>query len=250
MTSLDTVRNTIRHLLDERHPAHAMAAYYALNHPDDRTTLSAWPQESETAEGYLCLSMTGLDLFRPLLTGSLPPRMDDAVSLFYHAMPPGASLLITAPVADRPLISALFDLERESPIRLFDYRKPVTDPGINVLVTRETTPAGWPRYVVQQPDPKTDRNRPVASAQINWQGRYYAEISVQTVAGYQRRGFARAVINALIANIQDSGRTPLFRVEMSNQASLELANAVGFKPTGFEFMMLEATLREKPAGIL
>ena len=249
MSQWESARHAIRHLLDERHPAHAMAAYYALNHPSERTTLMLWPSPPAPASGYLCLAMTGLDLFRPLITGHLPAAADEAAHLFHHCLPPGTSLLITAPSQDRPLLAALFDLEQESTLRLYDYRQLRTEPAINVLISQEEMPQGWPRYVIRQPDSQTGQNRVVASAQINWQGRYYAEISVQTAAGYQRRGFARSVVQALIADIQSSGRTPLYRVATANEASQALAQSVGFRPTSFEFVMLAGTLRDKPAGL-
>lgn len=249
MSHWESERHAIRHLLDERHPAHAMAAYYALNHPGDRTTLIPWPSPPTRATAYLCLSMTGLDLFRPLLTSHLPITSEATAALFHDVLPPGAALLISAPVQERPILAALFDVEQEAILRLFDYRQLRTEPELNVLMSQETTPQGWPRFIIQQPDQQTGQNKAIASAQVNWQGRYYAEISVQTAPGYQRRGFARSVVQALVADIQASGRTPLYRVETGNEASLALAEAVGFRPTGFESVMLEATLREKPAGL-
>ena len=50
-----------------------MAAYYALHHPDDKTTLVVPPTaEGQRANGYVALSRTGIDLFRPLVTMRLP----------------------------------------------------------------------------------------------------------------------------------------------------------------------------------
>ena len=73
MTGIQDKRRAIRHLLREDDPADAMAAYYALYHPDDKTTLVVPPTtEGQRANGYVALSRTGIDLFRPLVTMRLP----------------------------------------------------------------------------------------------------------------------------------------------------------------------------------
>ena len=65
----------IRPLLDEIKPADALASYYAFYHPDQKTSLILYPPAATVAQGYIALSRTGMDLFRPLLTMRLP--LDD-----------------------------------------------------------------------------------------------------------------------------------------------------------------------------
>ena len=65
-------RRAIRHLLDEHNPADAMAGYFAFYHADNRTQLRPYPLDSPRVQGYVCLSQTGMDLFRPLATMRLP----------------------------------------------------------------------------------------------------------------------------------------------------------------------------------
>ena len=68
MSDLAADRRAIRALLDEHSPSDAAASYYAFYHPDRQTQLLPYPAGAERAQGYVALSRTGLDLFRPLLT--------------------------------------------------------------------------------------------------------------------------------------------------------------------------------------
>ena len=61
-------RQAIQPLLAPRSPADALASYYALHHPEDRSTLLVHRAESGRADGFLALCRTGMDLFRPLRT--------------------------------------------------------------------------------------------------------------------------------------------------------------------------------------
>ncbi len=70
--SLPDRRRAIRHLLDEQNPADALASYLAFYHADNRTILRPYPFEAPRAEGFVTLSRTGVDLFRPFVTLRLP----------------------------------------------------------------------------------------------------------------------------------------------------------------------------------
>ena len=85
VSELKARRQAIRHLLREGEAADAMAAYYAYHHPDEKTTLVLSPEGVEAkptarADGYITLSRTGMDLFRPLVTMRLPTDRDPAAT--------------------------------------------------------------------------------------------------------------------------------------------------------------------------
>ncbi|VAW32758.1 hypothetical protein MNBD_CHLOROFLEXI01-3100, partial [hydrothermal vent metagenome] len=65
-------RPAIAHLLDEKNSADGMAIYFAFHHEDKRTVLRPFPYTAIRAEGYVALSRTGMDLFRPFVTLRLP----------------------------------------------------------------------------------------------------------------------------------------------------------------------------------
>ncbi len=54
------------------------------------------------------------------------------------------------------------------------------------------------------------------------------EVGVDTLPGYQRKGFGKAVISAMTKAILDVGRIPVYRCGAKNKASLRLAKSVGY----------------------
>lgn len=239
-------RRAIRPLLDEQEPADAPAAYYALYHPDERTRLVTYPAGSLQPRGYLALSRTGIDLFRPLLTLRLPPAdPEGSATLLYDALVPGTNLFIHAPAAYRPLLNAFFQFESEQTLLLFRLDPRRFQEEINVLVVRSPTPDGLPRFIVRPTGPGSE-DEIGASATVNWQSPRFADISVYTNPQYRQRGWGKSVVTALVRHLLAQGRTPLYQVEQHNQASIALARRVGFVDTGAEKLLLEATLRPRP----
>ncbi len=253
VSQLTAQRRAIRRLLREHDPADAMAAYYAFHHPDDRTTLVLAPEGVEAssighADGYVALSRTGIDLFRPLVTMRLPTDRDPddiqaAVDLIDRALAPGQPVILNAPARYRPLITALFDVEAEERLRLLALTPDRYETNINVLVMSTTGPGGLPRYIIRSsPD---GQEEVVASASLNWQSPTFAEIAVNTRPTHRRQGWGRAVVRALSGHLLDSGRTPLYVVAEDNEASAALAESIGFTDTGAREVLLQATLKER-----
>jgi GNAT superfamily N-acetyltransferase len=239
----DLGRSALRTLLDERQPADAAEAYYAFYHPVLRTTLVLEPADTLRPAGYVALSQTGMDLFRPLVTMRLP--LDDpeaARRLLQRALPPVAPLIVQAPAAYRPLLGAFLDIQTEEPLRLYVYDPRQYTQEINVLVIATTGPLETPRFVIRQPD-ASGVPVVVAAAGVNWQTPRFAGISVETAPAYRDRGYGQAVVNALAARLLADGRTPLYLVGEQNRASIQLAEHAGFADTGARQMLLEAALR-------
>jgi hypothetical protein len=249
---LKAARRAIRHLLRERHPADAMSAYYALHHPDDKTTLILSPEDAAQAagraDGYVALSRTGIDLFRPLVTMRLPidhhPDAAPATAdLIRRALAPGQPAILNVPVRYRPIIDALFDVQSEEPLRLLALDAARFEPIINVLVTRASGPGGLPRYTIRSA--QSGAEEVVASASLNWQSPQFAEIAVSTRPAHRRQGWGRSVVAALSHHVLGSGRIPLYVVSEENDASIQLAESVGFADTGVREFLLQATLKER-----
>jgi ribosomal protein S18 acetylase RimI-like enzyme len=242
--SLAAARSAIRPLLDQTAAADATAAYYAFHHPESRIQLFPYPEGATRAHGYLALARTGIDLFRPLLTLRLPAEPQEAAEMIYAKLAPESPLFIQAPAAFGPLLSALFDIQREQQLLLFRLDPARFEPQVNVLVTRNDTPDGLPRFIVR-PTAGGVRGDVAASATLNWQSPRFADIAVYTNPQERGRGWGRTVVAALAHHLLQTGRTPLYHVEPSNEASLQLARRLGFVNTLSDQLWLEATLRPR-----
>lgn len=241
--ALTQQRRAIFHLLDDTNPADAMAAYFAFHHPDNRTILRPYPYSAIRAEGYVALSRTGMDLFRPFVTLRLPiHNMQTSADIIYEAIDAGTAVILNAPLRYAPLLHALFEVQTEEHLSLYQLRSSRFEPIINVLVTQDKTPNGLPRFSIR------DRDNEVvgASATLNWQSPDYAEIGVTTRPGYRRRGWGRSVVSAMANHLLANGRTPLYVVAQNNEASIQLAESVGFTDSGVREMMIQGVLKPRP----
>jgi ribosomal protein S18 acetylase RimI-like enzyme len=248
MMTLSEKRRAIRPLLQAHDPVDSISAYYAFYHDDNRTNLVLFPPETRPARGYICFSRTGIDLFRPLLTMRLPTRPDEAADLFYSALPPGTDVIISAPASYLPILRAFFEIQKEEHLLLYKLKSSQFEPVINVLVAREDSPDGRTGFVIREssPDHTRSESQVVASAWLNWESPRFAEISVRTQAAFRRRGLGRSVVAAAAQYIIENGRTPLYVVAEHNEASIQLAESLGFANTGAREVILEAILRPRP----
>jgi hypothetical protein len=244
MIDLAASRRAIRHLLDERSPADAAASYYAFYHPDAQTQLLPYPAGAERAQGYVALSRTGLDLFRPLLTLRLPIQdMAASADVIYQSLVPGTAVILLSPTAYLPLLQALFEIHSEEHLDVLVLNRTRFEPIINVLVTSSTGPNGLPRFVIRR---SSREQEVVASAGINWQTPHFAEISVNTAVSHQREGWGKSVTAAMVQYLVGNGRTPLYATAPQNTASQQLARSIGFTGSGVSKVMLQAVLRPRP----
>ncbi len=244
-------RRAIRHLLHAREPADALASYYAFHHPPERTTIVTYPEGAARATGYVALSRTGMDLFRPLVTFRLPTvtaatlDLDASLALLTAALPAGSPVIIRTDSLALPLLRAVFDLSLEQPLRLLKLDRRRHEPVINVFVTRNDTPDGLPRFLVRSP-PGDPSGLIVASAGVNWMSPDYADVAVQTRNDFRRQGYARSVLSSLVQHLDRRGHLPLYTVEEGNEASYELARESGFVDTLSRGFMLEGSFRPRP----
>lgn len=245
MPDLAKSRRALRLLLDERDPADAVASYYAFHHPNNKTHLFTYPVGSEGAAGYLALSRTGMDLFRPLVTLRLPlTDMTASTDLIYQALVPETAVILFAPASYLPLLQATFDIQVEEHFQLFVLDRSRFKPVINVLVTQTTGPNKLPRFVIRRTG--SPNQEIVASSGLNWQSPTFAEISVNTAPGHQRQGWGQSVAAAMTQYVLDSGRTPLYIVSANNTSSIRLAQHIGFIDSGIRKIMLQGFLKPHP----
>ena len=238
-------RQAIQHLLAPRSPADALASYYALHHPEERSTLLVHRAESGRADGFLALCRTGMDLFRPLLTMRAESEQV-AVELLESALPPEAAVIIAVPLDLRPLIEALFSVSGEAVANVYQLERRDFRPVINVLVTRAPTPGGDPRFVIR--GQSFDRGaRPVgptlAAAGVNWRSPDFGDIYVQTDPRARGRGLGKSVVSALSTWLLEQNVTPLYTVPDGNEASGRLAGSLGYRDTGARAFLSDGVRR-------
>lgn len=243
MMTLADQRRSIRHLLDFNNPADGLTTYFAFYHADANTTLRPYPAGAKRAEGYVCLSRTGMDLFRPLVTMRLPIQdMETSAEIIYRALEPGIEVILSVPENYGPLMRALFEVQSEETLQLYALRATEFEPIVNVLITEDKGTNGLPRYVIR------DRQNDVlaAFAGLNWQSPNFAEISVSTHVKYRRQGYGRSVVAAMANTILSNGRTPLYAVSEQNNSSILLAQRVGFKNTLNRILLIYGKLNPRP----
>lgn len=237
---MSSPRQAIRHLLNERSPIDGIADYFAFHHPEERTQIVTYPGEGQLAMGYVALSRTGIDLFRPFISLRLPPNdMNGGVELIYKAIVPETAVILNVLPTDAPLLQALFDIQAEENINILVLDESQFEPIINVLVTETASNNQYPRFTIRSHDDIA------ASAGINWQTDYFAEISVNTNPRHRRQGFGRSVVAAAVNYVLTNGRIPLYAVADNNDASLQLAQSIGFLDKGFRHILLQGTLKPR-----
>lgn len=239
--SLSFLQQSIRHLVDEWSAADAMVAYYAFHHDADKTYLVISPPAAERAEGFVTISRTGIDLFRPLLTMRLPIHdLAQSRELLMQALPPGQEAFAAVPESHLPLVRALCEIQSEEPLNLYALPAERFKPLINVLVTREDEHE-MPRFVVKQV--VNGQRTAVAAAGLNWLSPRFGEIAVRTRPEYRQKGFGRGVVATLAEYLLAHGRVPLYAVNPSNAPSIYLAESLGFVDTAVREWMLEVRMR-------
>jgi len=206
-------------------PRDALAAYYALYHDPARTQLWLRCDARERINGLVTVCQTGFNLFQPTVV--LRARDDEtAITLLDEALFPGRPYYIVTTPTLSPVVRAVVQLEQEeyNRVYLFDPRR--HRPEINVLVQPARVPDGSPRFVIRAQD------QVASEAGVNWRSPHFAELFVRTQPWAQGRGWGKAVVAACATTLLQAGVQPLYMVSEGNEASIRLAESVGFVDTG------------------
>lgn len=253
--TLADLRRAIRPLIDESAPADASAAYYAFHHPDERTKILVHPEGATHARGYVCVSRTGIDLFRPLITlrvpdgvGAAGPDPEAGAVLLHRALRAGAGAIVSAPAAYRPLLQALFAVQQEQELIVMVLDRGRFQPVINVLVAQAESFNDLPRFVIRQTSAAEagGQGDVIAASGLNWQSDRFADVYVSTRATHRRQGLGQSVLAYAVQYALDRGRVPLYAVATGNEASIRLAESVGFVDLAIRHTLLEGTLKPLP----
>lgn len=250
--SLIEKRKAIRHLLNNNDPADAQAVYYAFYHPEEKTQLFTYTEEKTLALGYVCVARTGIDLFRPLITMRLPTSdngqaidLERSKKLIQLAIPSGSGIILSTLADYQPILGALFDVSQEQLLKVFALDRFQFEPVISVLVTKAESYNGLPRYVIRQSSQSSaeDYGEILASAGLNWRSSNFAELYVHTKSSHRRQGLGLGVVSSIVQSVLEMGQTPLYVVNTNNEASLQLAQSLGFRDSGARWILVEGFLR-------
>ncbi len=244
MKPLAQQRQSIRHLLNERIPLDGIASYFAFDHADNRTQIVTYPVDNHPM-GFVTLSRTGIDLFRPFVTLRFPPNdMEGSVDLLYASLMPETAVILNVLASDLPLLRAFFDIQTEELLNILALDPQQYEPVINVLVSQTASNNAYPRFIIRSN--QTGENEIAASAGINWQTDHFAEIAVTTSQRHRRQGLGRSVVSSAVNYVLENGRIPLYAVSENNAASMQLAQNLGFFDSVARHALLQATLRPRP----
>lgn len=237
VSAVSTDRSLVRPLVDESNPADALAAYYALHHDPGRAAVFTHfePDQPSRPDGFLVRAQTGQDLFRPLVTFRVASA-EAAFELFQEGMRGGRPYYVTVPIALAEYVNRYLAVSEPSLYRVYRLDRQNFQPVVNIFVTTERGPDGWPRYEIRQAD------RVLASAGVNWRSPNYAEIYVYVDGNVRGRGYGKSVVARAASDLIEAGIIPLYVVSEDNTASIRTAEAVGFADTGLREYVCEAAL--------
>jgi GNAT superfamily N-acetyltransferase len=224
VTAIADQRSLIQPLLDERAPADAFTAYYALHHDPRRSVIFLHHDRENRVDGFLARAQTGLDLFRPVVV--LRAAFDQAaIDLFRSGLSPNRPYYMVAPIALADAVNRSLQVSDAEVLCIYRLDPGIFVPHINVLVVSNPTPEGAPRYEI------ASQGTVQAMAGVNWRSPRFAEVYVYTEPAARGRGWGKAVVSALVADLLKNNLIPLYVVNQQNAPSINLATSVGFVDT-------------------
>lgn len=237
--SIRAQRQIVQQLIEDNSIVDAPTAYYALYYDERRSTLVTSKRPSGRPQGFAGRFQTGIDLFRPLVTLRCNTA-EVAADLLTEVLTPGRPYLFFANANQLPFLggSVQVDTERILHVYYLDNRR--FRPSINVMVQEKTTPDGLPRFEIHSAGL-------MAAAGVNWMSPGFAEMYVHVEPLARKRGWGRACVVACTEHVIRNGRMPLYLVEPGNEASVQLAQDVGYVDSGARQVYAEGVYLGHPA---
>ncbi len=236
LEQLNHKRRAIRLLLSSSDPADALTSYYALWHDPRRTYLHVHYNAAHKADGFITVSQTGADLFRPLVTLRASSRAV-AAELLHTALTPRRPYRIIVPVKLASVIRDHLVLQKSALNRIYTLDAARFQPVINVLVQRITAPQGGIRFQIES------QGRVAALSGTNWRSPSFGEVFVYVHPESRGRGWGKSVASACTTALLEERVRPLYTVEEDNEASIHIAADLGYSDTNLREFAAEGQLR-------
>ena len=182
------------------------------------------------------VAQTGADLFRPLVTFRAEGEQAGR-SLLRSALQPNRPYQIIVPVTLAPAVREEVEVTRASLTHVYRLDPSRFERVINVLVQRVDAPEGAPRFQIES------QGQVIAMAGVNWRSPTFAEIFVFVDPRGRRRGWGKSVVSACAAALLEDRVQPLYTVEEDNEASVRIAESLGFVDTGLRQFVGEGHLK-------
>ncbi len=225
LNELNQKRRALRPLLSPGNPADALASYYGLWHDPRRTQLTLHYDDEQRVDGFVVVAQTGADLFRPLVTLHAPSQ-EVGRSLLQTALQSNRPYHIIVPVTLAPAVREAMEVTRSSLMHVYRLDPTRFEPVINVLVQRVDRPEGTLRFQIES------QGQVMAMAGTNWRSPAFAEIFVYVHPRGRGRGWGKSVVSACTAALLEERVRPLYAVEEDNEASVRIAESLGYVDTG------------------
>jgi hypothetical protein len=237
--TIDEKRRLIGALLSQTDPGDALTSYYALCHDPLRTQLTLHQTSLGRVDGFLTISQTGFDLFRPLVTLR---AADQAVAaeLVHASLADQRPYQIIVPEGLASDLAQDLEFTKPSVNRVFEVKPGNFRPVINVLVQRASRPDGGASFRIES------RGQLVAMSGTNWRSPSFAEVFVYVDEANRGRGWGRSVVSACTAALLEARLRPLYMVSEENPASRHIAQALGYTDSGSRELEAECRLARLP----
>jgi hypothetical protein len=237
LNDLNEKRRAIRPLLKPTDPADALTSYYALWHDPRRTQMTLHRRSGGQVDGFLTVSQTGVDLFRPLVTLRAPDE-DTVGRLLHAALAPGRPYHVIVPMTLGSAVRAHLEFSRSSLTHVYRLDPSRFQPIVNVLVQRVTGPDGGQRFQIES------QGQLIAISGTNWRSPAFAEVFVYVHPKGRGRGWGKSVVSACTAALLEERLRPLYMVEQGNMASTGIAEGLGYVDSGLREFTGEGQLTQ------
>jgi GNAT superfamily N-acetyltransferase len=225
LNQLNDKRRAIRPLLSPTDPGDALTSYYALWHDPRRTQLVLHHDARGRADGFVAVCQTGADLFRPLVTFRAPGESTSG-ELLREALMPNRPYQIVVPVTLASHVREQMEVAQPTLNRIYLLDPGRFQPVINVLVQRIDSPEGNPRFQIES------QGQVAALSGVNWRSPSFAEVFVYVHPMGRGRGWGKSVVSACTNALLEERVRPLYMVEETNEASIAIAEGLGYVDTG------------------
>ena len=232
-------RSVLEPLLNKYTVEDAMVAYYALDHPADKTRLFGYSGSGEKPTDILVIAQTGFDLFRPLVL----PFVSDGKALKYlirTALSPQRNYLVTIPLDQSDILEGVVDVTEPRVNEIHRLDLAFYERVMNILAIRNENSSGWPRYEI------TSRKGGFAAAGVNWLNPNAVEIYADADEEGRNRGFVTSVLSHIIEELKNEDRMILHRLDVDDTRGYMDAFSVGFRPTGVRTLISQIVHTPSP----
>jgi RimJ/RimL family protein N-acetyltransferase len=228
---LDEKRRAVRSLLSPTDPGDALASYYTLWHDLRRTQLALHRNSAGQVDGFLTISQTGADLFRLLVTLRAPDR-NTVGELVREALAPNRPYRVIVPVSLASAVRQHLEVDQATTNHIHRLDPSRFQPVVNVLVQRvggidgSVNTGKALRFQIES------QGEVVAMSGTNWRSPAFAEVFVYVHPRGRGRGWGRSVVSACTGALLEERLQPLYSVNKGNEASIRIAEGLGYVDTG------------------